>query len=66
MIEKANLFTVSIKNDGTTNEGIIDVEFDESLLAFATQEELFNELEGEMDALMPMVAKIINLIKSKG
>jgi len=66
MIEKANLFTVSIKNDGTTNEGIIDVEFDESLLAFATQEELFNELENKMDALIPMVAKIIDLIKSKG
>lgn len=63
-MEEVNLFTVSIKNDGD-DEGIVHVNFNEELLAFATEEELLKELETEMDALVPMVAKIFNLIKSK-
>ena len=64
-MEEFELFTVSIKNDSTSSEGTVKVMFNEELLAVVTQEELFIELEGEMDALLPMVAKIFNLMKSK-
>lgn len=54
------LFTVSYKNNGA-----IGIEFNEQLLVLATKEELFNEMEGGMDDLAPIVSKMLKFIKEK-
>lgn len=57
---KFELFTVLLKKDGT-----VKVEFNEDLLAIATEEELINEMGDKMDGLIPIAKNILSFIKRK-
>ena len=59
-MDELELFTVSFKGNGS-----IGVIFNEQLLALATEEEIFNEMDGDMDALAPIVSKMVEFIKVK-
>lgn len=54
------LFTVLLKKDGT-----VSVEFNEDLLAIATEEDLVNEMGDKMDALIPIAKNILSFIKER-
>ena len=48
------LFTVLYKQNG-----VIGIEFNEQLLQAATEEEIFKEMTNEMEAIKPIVSKLM-------
>lgn len=59
-MSELELFTVSFKSNGA-----IVIDFNEQLLVFATKEEIFSEMDGDMDALAPIVSKMVKFIQEK-
>jgi hypothetical protein len=43
----------------------VNVEFNEDLLAIATEEDLANEMGNKMDALIPIAKNILSFIKQR-
>ena len=52
------LFTVSYKQNGA-----IGIEFNEQLLQVSTEEEIFKEMTNEMEAITPIVSKLMLFLK---
>ena len=54
------LFTVSYKQNGA-----IGIEFNEQLLQVSTEEEIFKEMTNEMEAIAPIVSKLMLFLKKE-